>query len=58
MGKYTDNGHLRTRVAYEAAISRASKAGLLSRIVEVAFSYDWLDAKLDGSSSHCYDGAR
>jgi hypothetical protein len=64
-GRYTDHGRVRTRSAFELARKRILRPGLDRRIVEVAFSYDWLESQPDESldwvyldSTHTYDGTK
>jgi Methyltransferase domain len=64
-GGYTDRGRLKTRSAYEVARRRISRAGRRNRIVEVAFSYEWLESQPDESldwayldSTHTYGGTK
>jgi hypothetical protein len=64
-GDYTDQGRLETHSAYELATKRVSRPGLQNRIVEVAFSYEWLESQPDESldwayldSTHTYDGTK
>jgi hypothetical protein len=64
-GDYTDHGRLATRSAYELAQRRIFRSGLQNRIVEVAFSYEWLESQPDRSldwvyldSSHTYEGTK
>jgi hypothetical protein len=64
-GAYTNYGRVSTRRAFELARKRISLAGLPSRIVEVATSYDWLSAQPNESldwvyldSTHSYEGTR
>jgi hypothetical protein len=64
-GGYTDHGRLETHCAYELARKRVSRPGLQNRIVEVAFSYEWLESQPDESldwvyldSTHTYDGTK
>lgn len=62
-GAYTDYGRVSTRKAFEIARTRISRAALPNRIIEVAFSYDWLQNQPDQSldwvyldSTHSYEG--
>lgn len=64
-GDYTDRGRLATSNAYELARRRISRSGLQNRIVEVAFSYEWLEGQPDRSldwvyldSTHSYRGTK
>jgi hypothetical protein len=64
-GDYTDRGRIATRGAYELARRRISRSGLQNRIVEVAFSYEWLEGQPDRSldwvyldSTHSYHGTK
>lgn len=61
-GSYTDYGRVKTRSAFEIASERIAKPGLPNRIVEVDFSYNWLQSQPDRSldwvyldSSHLYE---
>ena len=62
-GSYTHYGRLTTRTAYEAARRRIERGTVQRRVIEIAFSYDWLGAQADRSldwvyldSTHTYDG--
>jgi Methyltransferase domain len=64
-GNYTDHGRLATHSAHELARRRIARSGLQNRIVEVAFSYEWLEDQPDRSldwvyldSTHTYDGTK
>jgi hypothetical protein len=64
-GTYTNFGRLKTRSAYDIARRRVSASRLPHRALEVALSYEWLDAQPDESldwvyldSSHSYEGTR
>jgi hypothetical protein len=64
-GDYTDRGRVATHSSYELARRRISRSGLQDRIVEVAFSYEWLEGQPDRSldwvyldSTHTYDGTK
>ena len=64
-GGYTDRGRLETRRAHELARRRITRPGLRDRVVEVAFSYEWLESQPDESldwayldSTHTYDGTK
>jgi methyltransferase family protein len=64
-GRYTDHGRVSTRNAYEIAKKRVLRPGLRNRIVDVAFSYDWLESQPDESldwvyldSTHTYEGTK
>jgi hypothetical protein len=64
-GAYTAHGALSTRVAHQLATRRVARPGLPGRIIEPAFSYDWLQAQPDYSldwvyldSTHTYEGTK
>jgi hypothetical protein len=64
-GSYTDYGRIKTRNAFEVASQRIAKPGLPNRIVEVDFSYNWLESLPDKSldwvyldSTHLYEGTK
>jgi hypothetical protein len=64
-GRYTDHGRVSTRGAFELAKKRILRPRLDGRIVEVAFSYEWLEGQADESldwvyldSTHTYDGTK
>jgi hypothetical protein len=64
-GAYTAHGRLSTRTAHRLASARVAKAGRPGRVIEPAFSYDWLRAQPDRSldwvyldSTHTYDGTK
>ena len=53
-GSYTDYGRLKTRSAFEVASQRIAKPGLPNRIVEVDFSYNWLQNQPNRSLDWVY----
>jgi hypothetical protein len=53
-GSYTDHGRVSTRKAFELAKKRILRSGLPDRIIEVAYSYDWLNGQKDESLDWVY----